>query len=251
LSHIVTPTAAAGIIRWKHLQGRRTATGGGPCVRQVLESGRMAAVVAPYRLRPMTITDIPKVSAIEHASFPTSWPRTAYQQELERNNLARYIVAVADHTSSPAPAPAPSGIAALLRRILRGTGRPQHSEDNTIVGFLGLWFMVDEAHIVTVAVQPDQRQRGVGELLVAEALELAREHGTAFVTLECRVSNTAAQALYLKYGFTRAGIRKRYYTDNGEDALIMTTPPFTDPAFQSQLEELRRQYTERYGKVMR
>jgi [ribosomal protein S18]-alanine N-acetyltransferase len=228
-----------------------TATGGGPRLRQVLESGRMAAVVAPYRLRPMTITDIPKVSAIEHASFPTSWPRTAYQQELERNNLARYIVAVSDRSAGAAPPSSPTGLRALLRRISGRTGRDQEGAGSEIVGFLGLWFMVDEAHIVTVAVQPELRQRGVGELLVAEALELARARGSMFVTLECRVSNTPAQALYLKYGFTRAGIRKRYYTDNGEDALIMTTPPFTDPAFLSRLAELQRQYTERYGDVIR
>lgn len=248
---MVRPPVRAAIIQWEHLPPPGTATGGGPNVRLVLESLGMAAVVAPFRLRPMTIADIPRVSAIEHASFPTSWPRTAYQQELERNNLSRYFVAVSDRVDQVIPPPAPSGLKGLLGRVFAGPGRVQGTTDDSIVGFLGLWFMMDEAHIVTVAVDPHQRQRGVGELLVAEALAQARDHGSVFVTLECRVSNTPAQALYLKYGFTRAGIRKRYYTDNGEDALIMTTPPFTDPAFTSRLAELQRQYTERYGEVVR
>jgi ribosomal-protein-alanine N-acetyltransferase len=198
----------------------------------------------------MTLADIPQVSAIEHASFPSSWPHTAYKQELERNNLARYIVVVEPRAAGAHPPSGRPGLMVRLRRVLR---RERGGEPDTddIAGFLGMWFMVDEAHIVTVAVRPDLRRRGVGELLVAEALEMARERECAFVTLECRVSNTPAQQLYLKYGFVRAGIRKRYYTDNGEDALIMTTPRLTEPELQARLQELRRQYVERYGEVMR
>lgn len=212
----------------------------------------MATVVAPYRLRAMTLADIPQVSAIEHASFPTSWPQTAYKQEMERNNLARYIVVTMPRHADGHTPPEKQGLRTRLWRTL-GLGRDARpaATDEIIAGFLGLWFMVDEAHIVTVAVRPDLRRRGIGELLVAEALELARARGCAFVTLECRVSNFSAQQLYFKYGFVRAGIRKRYYTDNGEDALIMTTPPFTDPAFHARLHELRQQFTERYGEVVR
>jgi ribosomal-protein-alanine N-acetyltransferase len=214
----------------------------------------MTIVAAPFRLRAMTQADIPQVTEIEHASFPTSWPSTAYRRELQRNNLARYIVAVEDQASGGRA----SGVGAWLRSALgglraalgRGNAQPAGAGER-IVGFLGLWYMVDEAHIVTVAVRPEMRRRGAGELLVAEALELARDRGAELVTLECRVSNTAAQALYEKYGFARAGIRRRYYTDDGEDAVVMTTARLSDPAYGGRLQALRRQYAERYGEVMR
>ncbi len=109
------------------------------------------------------------------------------------------------------------------------------------MGYLGLWYMVDEAHIVAIATHPAYRRRGIGERLLARALELARERDAKTVTLEVRVSNEPAQRLYEKYGFRRVGLRPRYYTDNGEDALIMTTPPLDDPAYEELLEHLAAQ----------
>jgi ribosomal-protein-alanine N-acetyltransferase len=114
-------------------------------------------------------------------------------------------------------------------------------------GFLGLWFMVDEGHIVTVAVRQSRRRHGIGELLLLAAFDLAESKGLHVLTLECRVSNTAAQALYEKYGFERVGIRKRYYTDNNEDAVIMTTPSTEDPTYAARIEDLRRRHAERWG----
>jgi ribosomal-protein-alanine N-acetyltransferase len=116
-----------------------------------------------------------------------------------------------------------------------------------VAGFIGIWFMVDETHVVTVAVRESERRRGVGELLLLAAFDLSREKGLHVLTLECRVSNLAAQALYEKYGFQRLGIRNRYYTDNNEDALIMTTRSLEDPAYAEQIEALRRQHQERWG----
>jgi [ribosomal protein S18]-alanine N-acetyltransferase len=195
-----------------------------------------------YVLRPMTVADIPQVTAIERASFPTAWPQAAYKREIEQNSLARYIVAVECEAPPPGPDPASlpsrSWVWRLKRRFFQEPALPPPVESR-IVGFLGLWYMVDEGHIVTVASHPDLRRRGIGEMLVAEALDLARERGTGTVTLECRISNTGAQALYEKYGFIRAGIRKRYYTDNGEDAVIMTTPALNDPAYVEHVERLR------------
>ncbi len=198
----------------------------------------MNATAAPITLRPMTTADIPRVIEIERQSFPTTWPVTAYKQELEQNQLARYILAVMPDTAAASPSPA-RGLRARLRRLLhRGQSVPAPAE--RIAGYLGLWYMIDEAHIVAVATDPALRRRGIGELLVAEALELARARDAQTVTLEVRVSNTAAQALYEKYGFRRLGLRKRYYTDNNEDALIMTTPELSDPAYQARLAGLRR-----------
>lgn len=196
----------------------------------------------------MTAADIGRVAEIEHVSFPTTWPKSSYKRELEQNRLARYIVAV-----EPLPVVESSlvhehtGLGGLLRRLVLAP--PEEPPTERITGFLGLWYMVGEAHIVTVAVDPADRRRGLGELLVVHAIELAREHGEETVTLECRVSNAPALALYEKYGFDRAGIRRRYYTDNNEDAVIMTTPRLDDAAYVAHVQSLRDAWTARYGAV--
>jgi ribosomal-protein-alanine N-acetyltransferase len=128
-----------------------------------------------YLLRPMTYDDIPEVMAIERASFSAAWPRTAYEKELE-NRLARYLVAV----RLGGPEGDRRGVRRHFGRLL-ARGRPRQSGE--IVGFVGVWLMVDEAHIVTLAVRPDARRQGVGELLVLGALELAYACGMAHVTL--------------------------------------------------------------------
>ena len=210
----------------------------------------MTVAIAPAFLRSMTIADIPRVAEIERASFPTSWPQSAYRRELERPSLSRYIVAVERAMAAGDGGDERGrGPFARLGRWLAGRSAAPATGAERIVGFLGMWFLVDEAHIVTVAVEEAARRRGIGEMLVARAIELARERGAETVTLEVRVSNTGAQALYEKYGFARAGIRKRYYTDNGEDALIMTTPAISDPVYGERLAELHRRYVERHGQV--
>ena len=105
--------------------------------------------------------------------------------------------------------------------------------------------MVDEAHIVAVAVREAYRGRGLGELLLAEAVALAIENHMESVTLEVRKSNLLAQALYEKYRFLKVGVRKRYYSDNHEDAIIMTTPPIQHESFREHLRYLRAIMDER------
>ena len=102
--------------------------------------------------------------------------------------------------------------------------------------------MVGEAHIVTVAVRQRYRRMGIGERLVIAALDLALESEQEVATLEVRASNEAAQLLYVKYGFARLGLRKRYYTDNNEDAVIMTTPDLASEGFRTQLNYLRARH---------
>ncbi|HWQ28784.1 MAG TPA: ribosomal protein S18-alanine N-acetyltransferase [Dehalococcoidia bacterium] len=194
-----------------------------------------------YLLRPMTYDDIPEVMAIERASFSAAWPRTAYEKELE-NRLARYLVAV----RLGGPEGDRRGVRRHFGRLL-ARGRPRQSGE--IVGFVGVWLMVDEAHIVTLAVRPDARRQGVGELLVLGALELAYACGMAHVTLEVRASNDAAQKLYERCGFRRVGVRVLYYTDNNEDAVVMTTPPLDDPDFRALFERLRIGHARRFGPV--
>jgi ribosomal-protein-alanine N-acetyltransferase len=100
--------------------------------------------------------------------------------------------------------------------------------------------MVDEAHISTIAVQPHWRRRGIGELLLVAMLDRAIELGAEIATLEVRVSNVTAQNLYRKYGFRKAGLRRRYYRDSDEDALIMSTERLTSATFQSHFQQLKQ-----------
>ena len=108
-----------------------------------------------------------------------------------------------------------------------------------MVGFAGLWVMVDEAHVTTFAVDPRWRRRGVGERLLLGLLDIAVARRAREATLEVRLSNVPARRLYEKFGFRPVGIRPRYYSDNGEDALIMTTEPLDTPALQARLAAIR------------
>jgi len=108
-----------------------------------------------------------------------------------------------------------------------------------ILGYGGFWFIVDEAHICTLAVHSAWRGRGLGELLLTALIERASEINAAALTLEVRASNVAAQSMYRKYGFIRMGLRKRYYSDNNEDAIIMTTDPISSASFQRRFQTQR------------
>ena len=121
--------------------------------------------------------------------------------------------------------------------------------DHSILGFVGLWFMVGEAHITAIAVEEASRGRGMGELLLIGSIELAMSHGAKQVSLEARVSNHVAQSLYEKYGFQKVGIRKAYYTDNREDAAIMTTRPINTSTFQEKYQALLEVYRQRHGEI--
>jgi ribosomal-protein-alanine N-acetyltransferase len=127
--------------------------------------------------------------------------------------------------------------------------KPQSVQPSTtrdlIVGHGGIWLSLDEGHITTIAVHPDHRGRGIGELLVIGLIDQAYELGAQQLTLEVRVSNTNAQRLYHKYGFAEHGIRHRYYTDNNEDAMIMWTENIHSAAFVERLREMRSRLHQR------
>ena len=177
-----------------------------------MSPGRLGRLVVIDR---MEMADIPAVKAIEGKSFPTEWPAGVYRQEIERET-AHYFVARA--------APGGAGISGAPRR--------------GIVGYAGIWMQADEAHISTLAVHPRFRGHGIGAQLVLRLVELAVEEQAAFVTLEVRASNRAARALYARFGFLETGRRKAYYSDSGEDAIIMTTPSLTDPEFRDRIRRL-------------
>jgi ribosomal-protein-alanine N-acetyltransferase len=192
----------------------------------------------------MTVADIPQVIEVEHESFPTTWPQTAYRRELA-SRIARYIVLVdSSRPLTEAELPRP-------RRSLLGVFRrtePETVSSERIVGYVGMWLMVDQAHIVAIAVRERYRRQGLGELLLAQAVQVAIDTNVDSVTLEVRRSNTSAQALYEKYRFLKVAVRARYYSDNHEDAIIMTTPPIQDAAYFAHIDHLKSVYKERWGR---
>lgn len=193
------------------------------------------------RIRPMHAEDIPQVMDIERESFPTMWPQTAYRRELD-NRAARYVVLSEQRDEREAPGDGTAGFWHALRRIVA----PAEEPAERVLGFLGIWLMVGEVHVVTVAVREQFRRMGIGERLLIACIEMAMEFDQEVVTLEVRKSNTAAQDLYLKYGFDRVGLRVRYYTDNHEDAVIMTTPDIASPSYRALFEEMRARHRARY-----
>jgi ribosomal-protein-alanine N-acetyltransferase len=158
------------------------------------------------RIEAMRLEDLDEVERIEQASFSTPWPPNAYRSELMTNRLATYLVA----------------------RV-----------EDRIVAYGGMWLMVDEAHITTFAVHPAWRRQRVGERLLLAFLDLARDRHAREATLEVRLSNLAARRLYEKYGFRPVGLRPRYYSDNNEDALIMTAEPLAEDRVRERSEQHR------------
>jgi ribosomal-protein-alanine N-acetyltransferase len=188
----------------------------------------------PYVVEPMRLRDIKAVMEIEHDSFPSPWSARAYRHELLDNDLSHYFVVRQRQVEG-----AKLGLLARVRRSLRVGKRP------SILGYGGFWLMASEAHISTIAVQPDWRRRGIGELLLVAMLDRATELEAEIATLEVRVSNVAAQKLYHKYGFQQVGLRRRYYRDRDEDALIMSTERLTSASFQSHFQQLKRALQEK------
>ena len=118
-----------------------------------------------------------------------------------------------------------------------------------VCGYVGFWVMADEAHITTIAVKEELQRKGIGELLMMTVINRAEKLHASVVTLEVRVSNTGAQQLYLKYGFKETGTRKGYYTDNREDAYIMTTDDITSSEYKNLFNGLIENHTARWGKA--
>ena len=200
----------------------------------------MRLIAVRCHIRPMEACDIPQAMDIERQSFPTMWPQTVYQREL-KNRMARYLVACQPLEDERADGE--HGVGSLIRR-LRGSGP---SPADRVLGTVGVWFMMGEGHIVTIAVDPEYRRLGIGELLLTTGLEAALEAQQDTVTLEYRISNVAARALYEKYGFAQVGVRARYYTDNQEDAVLMTTPPVRAPEYRRLLAQRIAEQRTRWG----
>jgi ribosomal-protein-alanine N-acetyltransferase len=197
------------------------------------EQENMLEADYPYFIKPLRLDDVPQVMAIERESFPLPWPERAYRYEITQNKTSHYVVlrrATEQHPES------------RWQPWKRLWTRDNHS---SILGYGGFWLIAGEAHISTLAVMPDQRKRGLGELLLWSMLKRATAMAAFEATLEVRVSNHAAQNLYRKYDFERVGRRRRYYQDNGEDAWIMTVSDFDGAAYQTRLTQLGQTLHER------
>jgi ribosomal-protein-alanine N-acetyltransferase len=218
-----------------------------------------------YRLDIMAQADVPDVSRVERRCFANPWPASAYRRELQNPAQNHYVVLREQLASSllrsdteigqndgDTPGEAVPLRGPMPRRSLLPIGRSRQSEGNTrepsaIIGFAGMWLAFDEAHITTIGVDPAQRGRGLGELLLLCMFDEAVKRGANWLTLEVRVTNAAAQALYRKYGFTAHGTRKRYYSDNNEDALIMWSPALGEAEYRAEVESRRAALARRLG----
>ncbi len=173
---------------------------------------------APVVVEPMRLEDVEPVLAIDRLSFPLPWSASSYRYELTQNTHSYFFVALATPNATPGPR---AGWRARLSTLFKPAPEAPPTP-RLVVGYAGFWYIVDEAHISTIAVHPDWRGQGAGELLLTSLLERALDLHAVKATLEVRVTNTRAQNLYRKYGFEEVGRRRRYYRDNGEDALLMT-----------------------------
>lgn len=161
------------------------------------------------RIRRMQLSDLDEVMVIEESTFARPWPRSSYEHELTANPTARYLVA---------------------------------EVNGHVAGFAGAWLIIDESHITNIAVEESQRGQGIGRRLTAALLQYVSNLGAAYVTLEVRQSNQPAISLYTSLGFITVGRRKKYYEDNGEDALIMVCNQL--PAVEDDFEEEETLHTE-------
>ena len=211
----------------------------------------------PYALRPMQERDLAQAAEIERDAFPTLFPPTSFRREL-KNRLARYLVAWSRQAPPEVAAQYENVSSSVSRRVLHRAasllrGRPSAWQPGQqyIVGFLGTWYMPDDAHIVSVGVRTGYRGYGIGELLLIGAIEQAQNRRMPAVTLEVRVSNHIAQNLYKKYGFEAMGTRKGYYSDNREDALIMTVAGIRSQSYREKFERLTESHRQRWGQAER
>ena len=201
-----------------------------------------------YFIRPMQDEDIPQVSELDRESFPCERlfrSYSSYKQEIH-NSLAHYIVACIKSEVN-LKSEQENSIRISWGRRLFGyrqlmLARKRHNDAYAreyIVGFAGLWAMLNEVHIIAIAVRNDYRQMGIGEGLLISTIEMANQLDANVITLEVRVSNKIAQALYKKYGFQIVGTHSKYYSNNDEDATLMSTDDITSAPFQSCFRQLK------------
>lgn len=173
-----------------------------------------------YIICRMSPTDLPQVAEIERTSFPSPWSFNLFKHELRYNKLAHYFVV-------------------CNREDPKVSGRE-------ILGYIGLRILAGESHLTTIAVREDERRKGMGELLLIWAIEFSQGKKAKLLTLEVRASNLPAKSLYQKYGFVESGVRRQYYIETGEDALLMSLD-ISSASFQLHFQRLKQAFAEKHG----
>jgi ribosomal-protein-alanine N-acetyltransferase len=197
----------------------------------------------------MQIADIDEVSRIERRSFSNPWPMSAYRRELRRPEQNSYYVLRAQPVAHHDAGELRSTRGRFLETILPvRRGDPPRDEPH-LAAYVGMWQMYDETHITTIAVDPVYRGRGFGELMLVTAFADAMARNSAWVSLEVRVTNEPAQALYRKYGMSVYGRRAAYYTDNHEDALVMWSRSLRDREYFGQISALHERLVLRLPEI--
>jgi ribosomal-protein-alanine N-acetyltransferase len=181
----------------------------------------MVQIRQQLALELMREADVNTVQEIEREIFATPWPRNAYYRELASRASAHYVI---------------------LRHegMVEGIELPKHFRspdlDPTIVGYGGMWRMYDEAHVTTIGVRRDLQHHGYGRILFAGLVQASYDMGAKWITLEVRTTNDNAMKMYEAFGFKVIGRRKGYYTDNGEDAIVMWSDSIHSPRFRRAFE---------------
>ncbi|GAC1659555.1 MAG: ribosomal protein S18-alanine N-acetyltransferase [Vulcanimicrobiaceae bacterium] len=156
---------------------------------------------------PMQDAHLQQITRIETLSFPSTWPQNAFHNEIHDNKLAHYFVGTVD---------------------------------DRVVAYGGIWVILEDSHITTIAVHPDVRGKKYGEIMLLHLLDETIARGASWITLEVRESNIIAQRLYSKYGFTVVSTRRGYYSDNNESALVMWAGNLKGPLYANRLRALRK-----------
>lgn len=173
-----------------------------------------------YIIRLMKDIDIPDIMEIETVSFGTHhWTKESFKSEI-RSDTGNYYSLYDD-------------------------------DEGKVLGYAGFWLIMDEAHVTTIAVHPEYRRKFLGELLLQHLIERSAWRKAKWLTLEVRISNAAAQNLYYKYNFASLGLRRKYYQDNDEDALIMWTEDIHTPKFKEMYESHKKNLVERLDKEVK
>jgi [ribosomal protein S18]-alanine N-acetyltransferase len=179
----------------------------------------MVQIRQQLALELMREADVNTVQEIEREIFATPWPRNAYYRELASRASAHYVVLRQEAVEADRP-----------------SGYRVADFDPTIIGYGGMWRMYDEAHVTTIGVRQDLQHRGYGRVIFAGLVQAAYDMGAKWVTLEVRTSNDNAMKMYEGFGFKVIGRRKGYYTDNGEDAIVMWSDSIHSPRFRKAYE---------------
>ena len=191
----------------------------------------------PFTIEPLTPRLLPLVVALDQLCFGGLWTEAGYQREIDSPNSQLLVV-----KTTPTTAKGQALIDGGEPRYINASG----DSTDVILGVGCVWFILEEAHITLLAIDPDHRRQGLGTLLLLTLLEAAIKYGSSWATLEVRVSNQSAQAIYERIGFAHVGRRKGYYQDTGEDALILWHRGLQEPAFHQKLSQLKASILSRW-----